>query len=163
MCLTLVNSVYSEGCRLVSSPSSHFGESMCFSPFRSAAVCPGSRMSGFVADHLDHFQNVLVARHSGQNRCSHLSAMLCLHRCKNLDPPLPGTTCLVAFPECLPHLSLSLLIDSPGKLDGRFGGGILLAQGLFFDCSLKTGAVETFLTVAFLRLADEERRTLSSE
>lgn len=62
-----------------------------------------------------------------------------------------------------PSLSLSLLIDSPGKLDGRFGGGILLAQGLFFDCSLKTGAVETFLIVAFIRLADEERRTLSSE
>lgn len=64
---------------------------------------------------------------------------------------------------CPISLSLSLLIDSPGKLDGRFGGGILLAQGLFFDCSLKTGAVETFLIVAFIRLADEERRTLSSE
>lgn len=91
---------------------------MCFSPFRGTAVCPGSRMLGFVADlhewpNLDHFQNVPVARHSGQNRCCRLSAVqkpgpsLSCH-------PLPGGFSKVFAP------SLSLLIDSPGKLDGRF-------------------------------------------
>lgn len=121
MRLTLVNSVSSEGCWLVSSPSSHFGESMCFSPFRGAAVCPGSRMPGFVADlrewpNLD--QNVPVARHSGQNRCCRLSAVLCLHRCKNLDPHLPVTPCLVAFPKCLPHLCLSWLTALESWMEG---------------------------------------------
>lgn len=55
--------------------------------------------------------------------------------------PLPGGFSKVFAP------SLSLLIDSPGKLDGRFVEAFLLAQGLFFGFAWKIGAVETFIIV----------------